>query len=77
MGPLLELFFTGFVLYLIYKLIFGLIVPVSKATASVRDKMREMQEEQVRKTQTRPSQAKNAGNTTTTDGEYIDFEEVK
>jgi hypothetical protein len=77
MGQLLEIIFVGFVLYMLYKLVFNLIVPVSKATSAVRDKMKQMQEEQMRQTQQKPRQTSRNPDTTTTDGEYIEFEEVK
>lgn len=81
MGELLELFVFGFVIYLLYKLVFELIVPVTRATSSVRSKIREMQqmqEEEIRRQQqpgTGP-QPKNA-TTGTSSEDYIDFEELK
>lgn len=78
---LAELVFTIFVLYLLYKLIYNVIVPVAKVTTTVRDRM---QEEQMRGQQTYQQQpqrnttaSKRTDSTTTTDGEYIDYEEVK
>ncbi len=71
------------ILYLLYKLIFDFIVPVSKTTARFKNQVNEMhnrQEEQLRKQQngeTRSKAASKEPNTTTTDGEYIDFEDVR
>lgn len=77
-----ELVFTIFILYLLYKLVYNVIVPVSKATTAVRN---HMQQEQMRNGQAYQQQPNgfNASvrnkrqDSTTTDGEYIDFEEVK
>ena len=84
-----EILVTILILYLLYKLVFDFVVPVAKTTSHIKSKvneMRSMQEEQLRKQQqqtqsqgptrntTKPSSTKN---TTTTDGEYIDFEDVK
>ena len=75
------------VLYLLYKLVFDFLVPVTKTASHFKsqvNQMRQMQEEQQRRqqqqqppkpaAQTKPTTEKN---TTTTDGEYIDYEEVK
>lgn len=81
-----ELIFTIFILYLLYKLVYNVIVPVSKATSVVRNRMQEMQQDQTRNQHTYQEQQQSAGfrgssnkrhDSTTTDGEYIDFEEVK
>jgi hypothetical protein len=84
MADLIEFLFAGFIIYILYKLVFGLIVPVSRATSQVRSKMDDMrraQEEQFYKqqqaTHNTSSSSFNKKDTTTTDGEYIDFEEVK
>lgn len=73
----------GILLYLLYKLVFELVIPVGKATSQVKDKLREMQmqqEAQQRQYQQQQQQApqhpnapKEAGKT----GDYIEFEEVK
>lgn len=76
------------ILYLLYKLVFDFIVPVSKTTSQFKEQVNEikrMQEEKMRRqqsgfSQTQPpkSAPKEKGNTTTTtDGEYIDYEEIK
>ncbi|MGI8950084.1 MAG: hypothetical protein ACR2FN_00730 [Chitinophagaceae bacterium] len=75
MGELLEIFYAALIIYFLYKLIFGLIVPVSKASSTVRTKMKQMQEEELRRQNTaKPSQA---AKTKVSDQEYIDFEEIK
>jgi heme exporter protein D len=46
-----KIILYGFLLYLLYKFIFELVIPVSKATSQVKDKLREMQEQQQRAAQ--------------------------
>ena len=77
---MLRILFLIFVLYLLYKLVFDFIIPVSKATSNVKSKLREMQGDQMNRQQ----QSYNGASTSTqkastknTDAEYIDFEEVK
>ena len=75
------------ILYLIYKLVFDFIVPVAKTTSQFKqhvNQMHNMQEQMGRQQsqkQQAPAQKKppvsSPGGTTTTDGEYIDFEEMK
>lgn len=82
-----EIIAAVIILYIIYKLVFDFVVPIARTTSHFKsqvNKVRSMQEEQMRQQQqtqrtsstpkTKPSSIKN---TTTTDGEYIDFEEVK
>jgi Sec-independent protein translocase protein TatA len=79
---LAEIFFYGIIIYLVYKLVFDLILPVSHATKQMKQQFNDvrnnMQEQQNRPQQnhnphqqTTPQQSKNKT------GEYIDFEEVK
>jgi len=81
---MIDVIATVLILYLLYKLVFDFIVPVSKTTSHFKNQvnqMRKQQEEQMhRQQQSNTPQSKtspNKKNTTTTDGEYIDFEEVK
>jgi Sec-independent protein translocase protein TatA len=84
---MIDIIATILILYLLYKLVFDFIVPVSKTTSQFKsqvNEMRQRQEEQMRNkqqqshTESKKTTPKNSGTTTTTtDGEYIDFEEVK
>jgi len=83
---MIDVIGTILILYLLYKLIFDFIVPVSRTTSQFKSHVNEMrrQQEQMRNQQQQQSgQQQNTSasfkgkNTTTTDGEYIDFEEVK
>jgi len=70
----------GFLIYFLYKVIFQVVVPVTKGVRSVRKNMEQMQKQQ--------ADARNAQNTQNTtanyaakeapvEAEYIEFEEVK
>jgi hypothetical protein len=86
---LLELLFAGFMIYLLYKLVFGLIMPVSKAASQMKSKISDfqrMQQEQMYQQQRQTQASQNARpqanqrpEPTTKPGkdDYIDFEEVK
>jgi Sec-independent protein translocase protein TatA len=68
--------------YLLYKLIFDFVIPVSKATRQIKKNFRNVQEQQQQYYQ-QQQQTKHAPQsppekkTPPSDPEYIDFEEVK
>jgi hypothetical protein len=76
-----KILFYAFLIYVLYKLIFDFIVPVSKATSQVKSKVREMQEQQ--RYQQQQAQQQQQKQTVTqssqpkSDSDYIEFEEVK
>jgi F0F1-type ATP synthase membrane subunit b/b' len=77
---MIKLIFYGFLFYLLYKLIFDFIIPVSKATGQIKKNIRNAQAEQQQYYQqqnkpTAPDQTERP--TPHPDAEYIDFEEVK
>ena len=79
---ILKFIFFAFLLYLAYKLVFDLIIPVYRTTKKVKRGFREMQEkmqQQADQYNGRPSN--DTGSTPATKsnqvGDYIDFEEVK
>ena len=79
-----KIIIYGFLIYLLYKFIFELVIPVSKATSQVKDKMREMQQmqeqQQAQQQQYNRPQASAAASQPVTpkkDDDYIEFEEVK
>lgn len=87
---MIDVIVTILVLYLIYKIVFDFVVPVAKTTSHFKSQVNEMnrmqQEEMRRRQQQQASQQQNYSrpnsptakkDTTTTDGEYIDFEEIK
>jgi Sec-independent protein translocase protein TatA len=81
----------GLVIYLLYKVIFEIIVPVSKGVKSVRQNMEQVQRQQAEAFKRAQEAASQSGSTshqsstansapkkeTPIDAEYIDFEEVK
>jgi hypothetical protein len=80
MEDLIELAFVCFVIYLLYKLVFGLILPVSKAASQVKTKMNEfnrVQQDQMRQQAAPPQSPKPAPKKSKKEDDYIDFEEIK
>ena len=68
----------GVVIYLIYKFVFELVVPVSKAATQMQDKIKEMQEMTQRQTQQQQAQEPvTKAKATPNSDDYIDYEEVK
>jgi hypothetical protein len=74
----------GFLIYFLYKVIFQVVVPVSKGVKSVRQNMEQMQKQQADARNAQNSQK--AGQNTSAnyapkeapvEAEYIEFEEVK
>lgn len=74
---MIKLIFYGLVVYLIYKLVFELIIPVGKASSQMREKIKEMQENQNFQQQTRSQAEPQKATKPITDKDYIEFEEVK
>ena len=76
---MLRILFYGFLIYLLYQLVFNFIVPVYRTTKHVKKGFREMQEkmnEQMKQQQaSAPISQTNSSKGSA--GEYIDFEEVK
>lgn len=76
---MIKLIFYGLVVYLIYKLVFELIIPVGKASAQMKEKLQQMQQQQqnFQQQQSGPAAEPQKAANPTTDKEYIEFEEVK
>jgi len=70
-----------FVLYIIYKLVFGFIIPVYQTTKHLSKKMSDMQQQMKAENDAaikNQNQAANkAGTTSSSSSDYIDYEEVK
>ena len=75
--PMFKIIIYGFLLYMLYKFIFELVIPVSKATVQVKDKLRQMQEQQAQQQNQAQQPVQTQAKSTTKDADYIDFEEVK
>jgi hypothetical protein len=75
---MIKLIFYGILIYLLYKLIFDFIIPVSRATGQIKSKIREAQEQQ-RRFQEQQQQDRQQFQKTDPpkDTEYIDYEEVR
>jgi len=76
---MIKLIVWGIVIYLIYKFVFELLVPVTKATSQMKDKIQEMQEQQQKMKQQQQEQQNNQkkDKPTVDKGDYIDYEEIK
>ncbi|WP_159445059.1 DUF4834 family protein [Filimonas lacunae] len=83
---MIRYIFIAFVLYLLYKLVFDLIVPVSRAASQVKNQMRQMQEMQQQQfkqqqttTQPQPTSQQRPveEQRKPSKDDYLDFEEVK
>ena len=73
----------GLIIYLLYKVIFEVVVPVSKGVKSVKRNMEQMQRQQAeafkqaQSAQTQQTTTNSPKKEVPTEAEYIDFEEVK
>jgi len=76
---MIKLIFYGLVVYLIYKLVFELIIPVSKATTQMSEKVRKMQQQQQKfqQQQTKQTAEPQKPVRPASDKDYIEYEEVK
>jgi hypothetical protein len=86
---MIKLLFYGFLIYLLYKIIFDVVVPVRKGVKTVRQNMEEMQRKMAEAQQqnsqnsgfTSQNAPKSAPKVPTKpvekDADYIDFEELK
>jgi len=78
---MMKLILYGMLIYFLYKVIFQVVVPVSKGVKSVRQNMEKMQKQQaeaVRNAHNTQSTTANASNKEApVEAEYIEFEEVK
>ena len=76
MMPLSEILFLAIVLYLLYRFVFGFLMPVVRTTRHVRQQFRNMQEGAGSTSQQQPRQQEQKPKQPPV-GDYIDFEEVK
>ncbi|MCX6203390.1 MAG: hypothetical protein NTY43_03735 [Bacteroidetes bacterium] len=78
---MMKLILYGMLIYFLYKVIFQVVVPVSKGVKSVRQNMEKMQKQQaeaVRNAHNTQSTTANASHKEApVEAEYIEFEEVK
>jgi uncharacterized membrane protein (DUF106 family) len=76
--PLMKFIFYGILIWLLYKLVFDFIIPVSRATRQIKSKIREAQQQQQRFQEQRNMKAPQfQQKDPPADTEYIDYEEVK
>ena len=81
----MKLLFYGFLIYALYRFVFNVVVPVSKASSRIKSTLQEMQAQQAaaaaRAQQEQAAQAQRQAKTEASKPapkeDYIDFEEVK
>jgi len=78
---MIKLIFWCFLIYCLYRFVFELVIPVSRTVSKMKETVQQMQEQQgfqQHTTAQQPQQeAPKKSTTTNTNGEYIDFEEVR
>lgn len=78
---MIKLIFWCFLIYCLYRFVFELVIPVSRTVSKMKETVQQMQEQQGFQQQTTAQQPQQEtpkkASTTNTNGEYIDFEEVK
>jgi hypothetical protein len=80
---MLTIIFYAFLAYILYKLVFGFIIPVYRTYRRVKRGFRDMQERMGahqpggQPVEPQPSGRPGQGSTRPRTGEYIDFEEIK
>ena len=75
---MIEWLFSFLVIYLLYKLIFDFILPVSRTSSQIRNRMNQMNQQQ--QNHYNSSQTNTSSQQTKTKShadEYIDYEEIK
>lgn len=78
---MLKIILWGLAIYMAFKFIVELVIPVTKTAKQIKKKMSEMQEDQVfqqqQSTQSQAQQAKSTATSGPKKGDYIEFEEMK
>ncbi|HEX6333806.1 MAG TPA: hypothetical protein VFZ78_06250 [Flavisolibacter sp.] len=77
---ILSVIFYGFIAYVLYRLIFGFIIPVYRTTQKVRKGFREMNERMRQAAGQYPGNGQptpESPRTKAASGDYIEFEEIK
>jgi len=76
-----KILIWGLLIYMAFKFIFELVIPVTKTAKKIKKKMTEMKEDQVfqqqQSTQSDAHQAKSTAAPSVKSDDYIEFEEVK
>ena len=81
-GVMLQYLFYAFLIFMAYRLVFHLIIPIYKTTKQVNKQLREMHNRMEDHINQQQANQQNAGTRSETKkeqvgGDYIDFEEVK
>ncbi|MGV3528213.1 MAG: hypothetical protein ACO1OO_04905 [Flavisolibacter sp.] len=76
---ILRFLFYAFLVYLLYKFLFGFVIPIFRTTREVKRNFRHMQDQMNRQAPPNPqgSYEQTANSNKEKPGDYIDFEEIK
>ncbi len=74
---MLRYLLIGLAIWFLYRFIFNFVVPVSRATADMKRKMNEFQQQMQSRNVPPQAEPEPQAAPKTKSGEYIDFEEVK
>jgi len=76
---ILRFLFYAFLIYLAYKLLFELVIPLYRTTKKIKRGIREMQEKMEHHAQQQAPHTQTSGSDSPKPkpGDYIDFEEIK
>ncbi len=72
--------FWGVAIYLLYRFIFELVIPIARTVSKMKTTVSQMNEQQQQFTKTQSTQQSTVppkSSTTSTNDEYIEFEEIK
>jgi hypothetical protein len=69
--------FWCIIIYLLYRFVFELVIPIAKTFNKMKKTVTQMQEEQPKNNQANTSTQQTKNSTTNINDEYIDYEEVK
>jgi hypothetical protein len=76
----LRILLYGFLIYILYKLIFDFAIPVYKATRQIRKGFKDMHnrmQDQMNQQSSQPSPPPPVANPSSNSKDYIEFEEIK
>jgi hypothetical protein len=74
---MLRILFYGFLIYLLYQLVFNFIIPVYRTTREVKNGFKKMHEQMNERNKQQTSASPTEQKPNQKVGEYIDFEDVK
>jgi len=74
---MLKDIFWCIIIYLLYRFIFELVIPIAKTVNKIKKTVTQMQQDQPKNNQSNTGTQQTKGSTTNINDEYIDYEDVK